>query len=54
MGDVQATKPPESSLHSKDAAPTPVNEKLAVALLVSASGWAVMVVSGGVVSIVQV
>jgi hypothetical protein len=52
---VQAVKEPASSLHSKVLpASVAVKLKLALVLLVVAAGLAVIVVSGAVVSIVQV
>jgi adenine deaminase len=52
---VQAAKTPASSLHSKVLlASVDVKLKLALVLLVVAAGLAVIVVSGAVVSMVQV
>jgi hypothetical protein len=57
-GLVQAANGPPSSLHSKAATPdhasVPLKLKLALELLLEFAGWLVIVVSGGVVSTIQV
>lgn len=58
-GLVHATKLPPSSWHSNDAMPLPpgsepVNEKATLALADGSVGWAVIAVSGAVVSISHV
>src|SRR5437870_48248 len=57
FGDVQAAVTPPSNWHWNDAIPdesVPLKLKAAVALLVNDGGYAVIIVSGGVRSTVQV
>ena len=51
---MQEDQLPESIRHSKVAPASEENEKLAEVEVVEAAGWAVIVVSGAVVSTVQV